>query len=313
MLLIPASLKSHVTTSRGQALALCWKITRTDGTVYRFTDWSHTLQLREADAATLYDYSPTDGIESSAKRRTDQLEEANNKEARGIISSTLITVEDLRAGRFDSARIDEYLVSARMPWLGYAEHSVYFIRSVSYDQADWRAQIEGLVSKLDRPVGDLWGPICRVDLFSTLCGLSASSFQKTVEVSDIVEDRKSFKVTFSGGVGTAWNANGYGNDGTIEWSSGALNGLRSQIKEYTWDGGTSKGTVVLHLPAPYVIAVGDDATIKPGCNKKSGVERDKDGARVAGHCKDRYNNLANFQGEPYIPNRDNSLKGIPVR
>lgn len=313
MLSIPASLKSHATSSRGQALALCWKITRPDGTIYRFTDWPSSLSLRESDAAPLSTYSPSDGIDASARRRVDELETANNKEARGIISSTLIKTDDLRAGRFDGARVDEYLVDARLPWLGYIEHSLYFMRTVTYDRAEWRAQIEGISSKLDRPVGDVWGPTCRVALFSAACGLSPVGFQKTVTVSDILEDRKSFKVTFGGGVGVLWNANYYGNDGTLLWTAGANNALTLEIKEYTWDGAASKGTVTLHLPSPYAIVVADTGTIFPGCNKKSGVERDKTGVLQAGHCKDKFANLVNFQGEPAIPNRDNSLKGVPIR
>ncbi len=311
-LTIPKSLESQVTTNRTQAHAHAWKITRTDGTIYRFTDWPHSLSLRESSAPALFTYSPAEGMDSTARRRAEQLEPVN-KEARGVISSTLIKAEDLRAGRFDGARVDEYLVDARVPWLGYIEHSLYYIKLVQYDRAEWRAQVEGIASRLDRPVGDLWGPLCRVDLFSAPCGLSPAAFQKTVEVSDIVEDRKVFKVTFGGGVGVLWNADGYGNDGTLEWTSGANNLLKLQIKEYTWDGGAGKGTITLHVPSPYVVAVGDDATAKPGCNKKSGVEIDKNGARLPGHCKDKFANLLNFQGEPNIPNRDGSLKGIPIR
>lgn len=312
MLTLPYALYSRAVTCRSQSVALCWKITRTDGTVFRFTDWPHALGLRESSSPTVYTYTPTDGMDSSARRREEQLAPLN-KEGRGIISSDQITLEDLRAGRFDGARVDEFLVDTLTPWRGYLEHIVYFVRVVSYDRSLWRADIQGLGARLDKPVGDLWGPLCRVDLFSTLCGLSSTSYEKTVEVTDILTDRKSFKVSFGGGVGSLWNANGYGNDGVLVWSSGALSGVTTQIKEYTWDGGTSRGTFVLHVPAPYAIAVGDDATVKPGCNKRSGVERDRTGALIAGHCKDRFNNLANFQGEPAIPNRDNALKGIPIK
>ena len=312
MLILPKSLASQATTCRSHALALCWKITRKDGTIFRFTDWPSALLVREAsDPAVPQTYSPSEGMDATARRRAGELD-AINKETRGI-SSTLITTADLRAGRYDGARVDEFLVDARVPWIGYLEHSRYYIRTVTYDRGLWTAEMEGTSSLLDRPIGDVWSPTCRVDLFSTLCGLNPASFQKTVEISDIVTDRKVFKVTFGGGVGSLWNANGYGNDGTIIWTSGDCNGLSLEIKEYTWDGGSSKGTVTLHLPAPYDLAVGDDATIRPGCNKKSGVEKDKNGVVLAGHCKDKFNNLVNFQGEPHIPGRDASLKGIPIR
>lgn len=311
MLVVPAALRSAATVCRSQALATLWKITRTDGTIYRFTDWHCALKFREADSPTLTTFTPTEGVDGSARRRADELEETN-KELRGIVSATAIKAADLRAGRFDGATVDEFLVNAQLPWAGYLDHARYYVRQVSYDRGVWNAEVEGIASFLHQPCGDTWSPLCGVDLFSAACGLSAASFENTTgEVASIQTQRRIFTLTYSvaGGL-SPWNTTGYGNDGTLIWTSGANNGLTLEIKEHTDN--ASGGVITLHIPAPYDIAVGDDCTLRPGCDKKSGVEKDAEGKVVAGHCKDRFNNLVNFQGFPYIPGRDRALQGIPI-
>lgn len=318
MLVIPGSLKSQATTCRTQALALCWKITRADGTIYRFTDWPHELGVRESATGAPQTYTPTEGVDAAARRREGELE-AVNKEIRGIVSATAIKTEDLRAGRFDGARIDEFLVSAATAWVGYIEHTRYRIKTVTYERGAWTAELEGLAGMLDRRSGDVWGPTCRADLFDAKCALSPTNFQKAVTVTSILVDRKEFQVTFSSSPGASgplgasfpwWDDDGYGNDGKLIWTSGPNTGLETEIKEYDWLG-SDVAKVVLHLPAPYTVSTTNAATIRPGCDKRSGTELLRVGQNsyqlLDGHCRQKYDNLVNFQGEPHIPGRDRAL------
>jgi uncharacterized phage protein (TIGR02218 family) len=312
MLFIPSALKSQATTNRTQSRAICWKITLVgSSTIFRFTDWPYELSLREAEHGAAFTYTPVSGIESSARRREDELK-AENKEVRGIVSSDAIKTADLRAGLFDGAKIDEFLVDPRTPWIGYIEHARFYIQKVKYDRGVWEADVAGLPAYLERPVGDIWSPLCRVDLFSTLCGLSSSAFQMTpATVASIQTQRLAITFTYSVMGFPAWDASGYADDGTVVWLTGLNAGLRNIIKTHVDNG--SGGAYVLHYPTAYDVAVSDTATLLPGCNKRSGVEKNKLGARIAGHCKDKFNNLVNFQGEPYIPGRDRSLQGIPIK
>lgn len=312
MLVIPASLRSRATTCRTQWLALAWKITRADGTIYRFTDSPHAIKVREAENDAAQTYSPTEALDASARRREDELQSIN-KELRGVISSTLIKAADLRAGKFDGATIDEFLVDVRYSWTGYLDHSRYFVKSVAFDREVWTADVDGLTGFLDKPVGDVWQPLCRVDLFSTLCGLVATDFDNTTGVvASVQEQRRIVTLTYDVSGGNApWNTTGYGNDGTLKWSSGPNLNIVSEIKEHVDN--ASGGVITLHAPTPYDIGVGATCTLFPGCNKRSGVEKDAQGKVIAGHCKDKFNNLVNFQGEPFLPGRDRALRGLPLR
>ena len=91
--------------------ATCWKIIRTDGTTLYFTD--HDAEI-EYDGDT---YSPAGAFSTSARRKEGQLK-AQNLEVRGFLDSSVITHDDLRAGRYRDAVVWEYLVDWQYPWCG---------------------------------------------------------------------------------------------------------------------------------------------------------------------------------------------------
>jgi hypothetical protein len=82
---------------------------------------------------------------------------------------------------------------------------------------------------------------------------------------------------------------GYFAYGKVVWTSGANKGFTSTVKTF------APGTVTLGLPTPNKMAVGDTYTIYAGCDKQWST------------CKNRYGNLVNFRGEPYIPGPDTML------
>ncbi len=61
------------------------------------------------------------------------------------------------------------------------------------------------------------------------------------------------------------------------------------------NGGPSRKGFTLFLPMPSIVAIGDNYSLRPGCDKKFST------------CKDRYNNVKNFRGEPNVPGNDQVL------
>ncbi|MGE4486375.1 MAG: DUF2163 domain-containing protein [Synergistaceae bacterium] len=78
--------------------------------------------------------------------------------------------------------------------------------------------------------------------------------------------------------------------GTVEWVTGENTGKVMEIKSVTG------GLVTMYLPMNYTIAVGDEFIATPGCTKKLFT------------CRDTYNNVLNFRGEPFIPGQDEYLQ-----
>ena len=127
-----------------------------------------------------------------------------------------------------------------------------------------------------------------------ICGLNAALYQQTGAVGTVIDNRTLMPAASPGLVQqgsatpTAAAPAGWFNAGMLTFTSGALEGVNAEIK--TWDGATL--TFFLSLPA--LPAPGDTFTIEPGCNKGT-------------DCAAKFNNIVNFQGEPFIPGMDQLL------
>jgi len=80
--------------------------------------------------------------------------------------------------------------------------------------------------------------------------------------------------------------------GLVTWQASATNSTyAAEVKSY------SSGTVTLVEDMPYTILASDVFEIYPGCDK-----------RFIETCKNKFSNVVNFRGEPYIPGAHDVLK-----
>lgn len=94
----------------------------------------------------------------------------------------------------------------------------------------------------------------------------------------------------SGGTATPMVDSGYFDGGLITFTSGLCDGFSQEVKAYV------PGQITLHLPMPYALAAGDTYSMVAGCDKSLAT------------CKDRFDNVVNFRGEPYLPGIDKVLQ-----
>ena len=110
-------------------------------------------------------------------------------------------------------------------------------------------------------------------------------------IFDIGADTSSFGV-YTGSSGTATplgGDTGYFDGGVMTFTgpSGCLNiGLSMEVRSYV------PGQITLQLPMPYQVQVGDTYSMTVGCDKSLTT------------CHDRFGNVVNFRGEPYLPGID---------
>lgn len=260
----------------------CWKIERTDGTILRFTDHDRDIAV---DGST---YTPADGLSSTAERHNENLGSRDTSYS-GIVSDSSITVEDLEAGRYREAKVTEYLVDWTRPDVGPLRTKNFWINDIVFTDEMWEAEVEGLTSYLRQKFGRKFTRECDTDLFSTECGVTRATYELTGQaVSSVVTQRKKFQTDITS-IEDDWF-----NDGELTWTSGNNSGITCPIKDYTETG----GVVELWLPTPFDVSVSDEFDIVPGCNKLSGADDS------IGHCKNKFSNLVNFQGFPFIPGTD---------
>ncbi len=125
---------------------------------------------------------------------------------------------------------------------------------------------------------NLFQPGCVNVLFDAACALSASAFAVllTAAAGSTILTLKT----------ASSQPNGYYALGKIVGTSGANNGVARTVQAWTTG---SPGTMTLLEPLPNAPAPGDTFTGYPGCNL------------TQGQCLTKFNNLANFRAEPYIP------------
>ena len=261
-------------------LARCWDVLRVDGTRFRFTDHSHQLIL--ADGFT---YVPTKGISASALRKQSALEE-NNVSVAGIVSSDVITYDDLAAGKFKEARIDEYTIDWLYPWVDPIHHQRFWLVETSWNGEDWEGQVSSLPFWLRHNFGDVATRNCRAELGDTKCKVDLTLFQVSIEVSSVITPRQKFVAAL------ASTSDDYYAGGRILWLTGNQASLTSEVKAHV----NAADSLELYLRTPFAIQVGDQGLLVPGC----------DFTRAT--CVSKFNNIVNFRGYPFMPGSDKAYQ-----
>lgn len=280
----PLFLLKHLT----HHLARCWKILRpSDMVTLYFTDHNAALTLWDGHL-----YEPASGMDASADRRESELREASH-EFSGVISSDRIKSADVRAGRYRSAIVTEYIVDWRYPWGGALKTTTRWWDESSFSKEFWTAQMTGISRFLEHRVGIVATRTCSYDLFDPdTCRKSPVGFTYIfVEITAVIgSDRR----VFQGDSGVIPNlGDDFFNSGTVAWTSGQNLGFVSEVRDYI----TTGRQFELQLPLAFAPSVGDAFTALPGCNKRKG-----------GDCLNKYNNVVNFGGEPYMTSRDRAMQ-----
>ena len=281
------SLRQQKTVLR---FANAWKITRTDGVILRFTD--HDTELLIPENGIDQTYSPVGGFSSSDRRKVLGFS-PQDAEVVGILSSGLITDEDLLAGRYREAEIEELVVDWLFPWAGTFERAVHTVVETTHTNETWICRFEGKSRWLKQPIGDVYTRNCRYILGDARClfdldETSPQPFKETTTVSSVPDANKNFV-----GLGIT-QATGFFGLGLITWNTGANAGILSEAKTHIEVFGDA--AFLLWNETPFPIQVGDSFTVTAGCDKTLAT------------CRDKFDNLVNHGGFPSIPGTDEMIK-----
>jgi uncharacterized phage protein (TIGR02218 family) len=248
--------------------AWCWRIARQDGVVMGFTSYDQDITFNGVTYKACTGFAPT-AVSTSNDMSVDNLD------SEGILTDDGITAEDLRAGVYNNARIEIFLVNYKN-----LKDEVFMVRrgtigEVKYGKNGFTAAIRGLMQAYQAKAGKTCQKGCRTFLGSTLCKIDLSAY------------------TINGSVTTVNSAATFGTDttqpdsyfdyGVITWLTGKNAGLSQDVKH-----SASIGTICLFMPMPFTPALGDTFKIVAGCDGNAST------------CKTRFGNLVNFRAEPYV-------------
>lgn len=301
---IPSGIQTAI-DNRSTSLVRCWKITRTDGLIYGFTEHDQPLDIN-ADGLGAVTYYPNDSFNTDAMSYSDEMD-VDGEQILGITNTEVFSEEDIIAGRFKSAEVKVFLVD----WTNLAA-GIVKLRKGILGEFEWmdfgfKVEIQGLSYLLQTNVVSLYSPRCRSKFGDQGSGTSggcrmdlyALTHQATIAT---VTNRKQFTLsglvgTFADGTGGS-KTGGYFQHGQVTFLDGPNSGVSREISTYSTAGG---GTVGLYLPVPFEPEVGNTISIAPGCDKTLEV------------CRDNWDNLNNMRAEPYTPGEDVFFRVVQAR
>lgn len=277
---IAAGLKSHM-EGETTTLAVCWTLDLTDGTTLGFTNHNEDLVVSGVTYNSARGISPTD-IDTSGDLAVDNLD------VTGLIGTSGVTEADLLVGRYNHAELHLFMVNyADSPITDILKLRRGWMGNIELKNGRFIGEIRGMTQRLQQQVGIVTSPLCRVPLGSTQCGVDIGASPGLLETGSVTGVTN--KRTFADSSRT--EADDVFNFGLLTWTSGNNNGLSMEVKGYV----QSTGTFTLTQPMPSTIQAGDTYQVYPGCDKRLTT------------CINKFNNVINFRGEPYVPQGDQGL------
>jgi uncharacterized phage protein (TIGR02218 family) len=259
-------------------LAWCWRIARSDGVTFGFTD--HDLPL-VFDGTT---FEPESGFTASELRSSADLS-VDAQDAEGVLRSDRITETDILDGRWDNAEVEVW----RVNWSDTSQRVLLrrgAIGQIRRGRLAFVAEVRSLAHVLGQTVGRTFQATCDAQLGDGRCGvdLEDPAYRGHGTITGIVGDRSFTASGLDGFAGGSFTL------GAVEWKSGASAGRRPEVADH---GVRGEIVTIMLLEAPVrPMPVGDTFLIRVGCDKR--IET----------CRAKFSNVANFRGFPHIPGQD---------
>ncbi len=189
----------------------------------------------------------------------------------------IFDTRDLEAGLFDGAAVQIYVADLQdltgppgLQFTGSIGNTAYNVEhQVVFDVQGPSVSAKILMTQRR-------SPMCRTDLYSTLCGVDKTAYDVATTV-DVVGDGFTFTVT-----GSLANPDGYFNNGALVTADGLSLVIANWVQ--------STQTITCYRPSSRLLTAGDALTLYPGCDKT---------LTGANGCL-KFSNQINFQAEPHF-------------
>lgn len=267
---LPAQLLAHYREPVTR-LATLWRIHRRDGQVMTLTD--HDAPITYAGDV----YSPSNSATPTAIVTSGDMT-VDNGELASVPGSgdSAITLEEQLSGLYDGAEVRIFRVCYEHPEWGAELLKRGWLGSLSTSPSEYKLELRGLVDALQKPIGVILQPTCRADLGDYLCGVDLGPYTITAEIDGVTSRQEIASSELA-------QPDDYYLGGRLTFLTGANGGLSFEVRH-----STTLGALILATQTPRPVAVGDQISIHAGCD------------RTLPTCRDRFNNLRRYCGEPCI-------------
>jgi uncharacterized phage protein (TIGR02218 family) len=259
-------------------MADLYTFTLKSGTVFRYTTWDTNLVV----LGNMFLTGPPHIARSAIEEKLGMDAATLELTIEASLSDTLNGIPVLQAierGLVDGAglRIDRLFMDSSGNQIGTVVRFSGFIGQVEeLTRSAAKITVNAATAYLSMQIPSIiLQPGCTNTLFDPRCGLSKATFANSLTVQAGSTVNKI--ITASG------QPAGYFDNGQLIFTSGPNNGLTKAIRQYVG------GVIYFNSPLPFTPNAGDTFTAYPGCDKTQST------------CSSKFNNLANFEGFPYVP------------
>ena len=264
-------------------LVLCWKVTRRDDKSFYFTEATQDIMIENLI------YTSSTGLRSSAIEENCNIS-VDNFDVEGILESDYITQRDILSGLYDKASIEVFLVD-----VNYSLHTNQNQQNIIFlkrgyigaikliGENKFIAEVNGFLQIAEQHITKRYSLNCRANFCDKKCGLSIWDFSFSGYITKII-DRKTFQDSDNN------KKDGYFDYGILILLDENQNFVQQNIKFYI------NKTFELATPSKIDLEVGMYYTAVAGCDKSAKM------------CIERFKNIVNFRGEPYIPGMEKVYK-----
>jgi uncharacterized phage protein (TIGR02218 family) len=238
--------------------------------VVGFTTSDQVVTVAGVDYIPGFDIS---GLASTESLSVDNLELT-------ILPDDLLPETDLLAGYWNNAAFEVFECNASAPADGVNVIKRGTTGEVQIRRGKYVVEFRSLAQALQQTQGIVTNKTCRARLGDAKCTKDLTAFTVTGTLTTVTSSS-----VF--GDSARAEADDYFAEGLITFTDGPAVGLSQKVKAFATGGFT------LSLPLGYTPEVGDAYTAIAGCAKR--LEED---------CRDKFDNVVNFQGEPHLPGID---------
>ncbi len=255
----------------------CLKLTRRDGMVMGFTSLDEPLLFDGVNYVAQSGFQTNDMRDQSNIGSTDS-------QILALLNDDSVTEADVLAGRYDHAEIEVFTVNYTDLTQGKLTMRTGWLGEVETHNNQLSAEVKGLSHRLGNTIGELYSPLCRATLGDARCGVDLTSLTVSGTITEVTDLRIMRDEALT-------QESGYFAHGLMTFTSGANAGISMEVKEFS-----QGGHIITVLPMPWLVAVGDSYSLQAGCDKTFST------------CKDRFDNVVSFRGEPHMPGLDSLLE-----
>jgi uncharacterized phage protein (TIGR02218 family) len=254
-------------------LAICWQIIRSDGVALGFTTHDRSLLV----AGMAYESAP--GITPSAVVASDGLD-VDVMDVAGALSADAIRATDLAQGRFDGAAVRIFMVDWQEPDAGQqllAGGRLGTVDAGTGPDAGFTASLRGSTARFSATLIESCSPECRAELGDRRCRVAMRG--------------RTLRTRVLASAGHRLTLAGIEDDTIDQYIEGGFRVLEGRSAGLEGRILATDGSAML-ADTPVAMPPGTLVQLWQGCDKRFAT------------CVGRFENAANFRGEPHVPGND---------